>query len=812
MNIFELLNEISRSGNNSLDEQYSTCYGITLQGDCMKLYSNQYSAITILYAVFTIMLSYYFSGLFNITLPCSGLTNIGNKLTHERDIFEELVDVMFRDSCFNLQLIQWLFLRLSLSDCKHSTQFITSLQQNLHNDSILAFAVVHNCSDEDILMTHCYNSWPSIREMTIGLCNSSRVIEEHEVQELTQYIVSLIAIVTIVGFVVLYCLPLWRNIFSIVPLVTRFTAKSLIAGIVNITANYYHKLSSMKYFQLSESMQNLCDSVCCLVFRIILKSVYSTLTNYSCEHLLHYTDMVPQSTANNDSLAVSPPPVAVTDNEDVHETVHHVVETCRHDNNNGTELVFGTTGCIQAKSEHYINFIGFTSSHDASNRFSFACDDDVPLCIPSSDSNSHEVVTASVCTEPVFELQYQAECRNADHTFVQNEKSLVRDNLFLFPSTLGNANIIFENHRRQYIEDNSYIQDGDTNDSSFNQQHVNTEIEATKATRFEEETSHSNYDTENCKSYIQDQAENIKELTKEKNEDDDGDDDDSDDTDSISAEEYQPYDPTNDESMQCCSVDDGKLIIGTYTTGKAYGASHSVLSFNGLVFHIHACTDTARPVGGDHVSKLTASNNQPPRFECSASRLTAHQQTPPPTICAARTEFGQRQQITSTDDDALVEKDGRLENDASLIPKEQSITAKGATPYPNQLERNGPHYCNSKFREDAPSLYERVKHNSKTTFLQHEVKERNQQQSIARNDWSILPQTTKQSTVSNTTGSLPKSLPRRSCMVVGNTQYPLTPYLLAHPRMDHFFVKERKEIKPGHFLAKLVLQHHFHNM
>ena len=62
----------------------------------------------------------------------------------------------------------------------------------------------------------------------------------------------------------------------------------------------------------------------------------------------------------------------------------------------------------------------------------------------------------------------------------------------------------------------------------------------------------------------------------------------------------------------------------------------------------------------------------------------------------------------------------------------------------------------------------------------------------------------------NTTTGKPKSLPKRSCIVMGSTQYLLNPDLLSHPHMDHFFVKERSEIKPGCFLAKLVLQHQYH--
>lgn len=63
----------------------------------------------------------------------------------------------------------------------------------------------------------------------------------------------------------------------------------------------------------------------------------------------------------------------------------------------------------------------------------------------------------------------------------------------------------------------------------------------------------------------------------------------------------------------------------------------------------------------------------------------------------------------------------------------------------------------------------------------------------------------------NTTTSKAKSLPKRSCIVIGNVQYSLDPDLLSLPHMDHFFVKERSEVKPGCFLAKLVLQHQYHD-
>ena len=62
-----------------------------------------------------------------------------------------------------------------------------------------------------------------------------------------------------------------------------------------------------------------------------------------------------------------------------------------------------------------------------------------------------------------------------------------------------------------------------------------------------------------------------------------------------------------------------------------------------------------------------------------------------------------------------------------------------------------------------------------------------------------------------TTTNKAKLLPKRSCIVMGNTQFSLDPDLLSLPHMSHFFVKERREVKPGHFLAKLVLQHQYHD-
>ena len=195
---------------------------------------------------------------------------------------------------------------------------------------------------------------------------------------------------------------------------------------------------------------------------------------------------------------------------------------------------------------------------------------------------------------------------------------------------------------------------------------------------------------------------------------------------------------------------------------------------------------------------------------------------------ATRIEQRRHQPITSSDD-THVERDGALRDDGYITPKGQSsITNYAIATVGPQIIREkptqsqqiptvGPQYTTSydtKFSGNPTMPYEEVKQRSKakTTFLQHEVEDRSQQalkQTTVQNVHPLIPQLTNQSTASNTTTSKPKALPKRSCIVAGSTQYPLTPNLLAHPHMDHFFVKERKEIKPGHFLAKLVLQHHY---
>ena len=56
-------------------------------------------------------------------------------------------------------------------------------------------------------------------------------------------------------------------------------------------------------------------------------------------------------------------------------------------------------------------------------------------------------------------------------------------------------------------------------------------------------------------------------------------------------------------------------------------------------------------------------------------------------------------------------------------------------------------------------------------------------------------------------GAQKPTYPKRCCIVAGNKTFTLDPNLLAHPHMDTYFVKERTETRPGHFLARLVLHH-----
>ena len=490
---------------------------------------------------------------------------------------------------------------------------------------------------------------------------------------------------------------------------------------------------------------------------------------------------------------------------------------------------------------------------------------DQVLCIHCDDS-SHEVVSPYACDDGLtLDSHTQAECRNADHQFLRDENDLVTGNLFSYFPPLDNL-VDINISRREFHK-------GPAEDDSI------------KVSSSQEQTNQSDHDLDDNK--------NCSLENTEGSEDDDSDCD----NDNIECNgvygkycgvaECQSFNTSSNELVVCSRAEeivwssnsDGGnelLLTGTYTINEAYGSDQVVLSLIGQVLCIHTCSDTSRPIGGEHVNKPKVNSNQPSVFEDIVNRSNVdqfNQQTVSLEAShfpsAARTEQRRHQQITSTDD-THIERDGPSRNDTYITPEGQSIIAKDATRTEQRrhqpvtstndthVERDGalrddvtpqgqsiitndaiatvgpqiirekptqslqiptvgPQYTTSydtKFSGSPTMPYEEVKQRSKakTTFLQHEVEDRSQQalkQTTVQNVHPLIPQLTNQSAASNTTTSKPKALPKRSCMVAGSTQYPLTPNLLAHPHMDHFFVKERKEIKPGHFLAKLVLQHHY---
>jgi len=185
-----------------------------------------------------------------------------------------------------------------------------------------------------------------------------------------------------------------------------------------------------------------------------------------------------------------------------------------------------------------------------------------------------------------------------------------------------------------------------------------------------------------------------------------------------------------------------------------------------------------------------------------------------------------------------VEKDGRLPDAAINVGVLSfphvghggavSLDAQLINEQPRQLENlpvPGPHYdylYDTKFDDDVPVSYEEVKQrtNTKTTFLRHEIEGQSHKPAKPHHNAPKPHENTTiphhntqhlQHTSTTSAGGVVKSktLPKRSCMVIGNKQFPLDPNLLAHPHMDKYFVKDRTEMKPGHFLAKLTLHHNY---
>ena len=128
------------------------------------------------------------------------------------------------------------------------------------------------------------------------------------------------------------------------------------------------------------------------------------------------------------------------------------------------------------------------------------------------------------------------------------------------------------------------------------------------------------------------------------------------------------------------------------------------------------------------------------------------------------------------------------------------------------------------FEHEVQSSREEVrqKRNARTTFYQHEFEQHaynpiktdeiNPPKHPPVNDkLQVKVPEIKAETGKAANDFKPKPLPKRSCIVCGGKQYPLVNNLISHPHMDHYFVKERTEIRPSHYLAKLVLRHQYLN-
>ena len=131
---------------------------------------------------------------------------------------------------------------------------------------------------------------------------------------------------------------------------------------------------------------------------------------------------------------------------------------------------------------------------------------------------------------------------------------------------------------------------------------------------------------------------------------------------------------------------------------------------------------------------------------------------------------------------------------------------------------------NTNFDHEVQSSHEEVRQKAKarTTFYQHEVEqhaynpnkmgEMNFPKNPPVNDkLQVKVPEVKAETGKAANDYKPKPLPKRSQIVCGSKHYPLVSNLLSHPHMDHYFVKERTEIRPSHYLAKLVLRHQYLN-
>ena len=125
---------------------------------------------------------------------------------------------------------------------------------------------------------------------------------------------------------------------------------------------------------------------------------------------------------------------------------------------------------------------------------------------------------------------------------------------------------------------------------------------------------------------------------------------------------------------------------------------------------------------------------------------------------------------------------------------------------------------NKKFDYNLQSSREEIreKGNARTTFYQHEVEQHAYNPGSAANPpvnhkVQVMVPKVKVETSKTTNEFMPKPLPKKSYIMSGNKQYPLVNNLISLPHMDHYFVKERTEIRPNYYLAKLVLHHQYQN-
>ena len=207
---------------------------------------------------------------------------------------------------------------------------------------------------------------------------------------------------------------------------------------------------------------------------------------------------------------------------------------------------------------------------------------------------------------------------------------------------------------------------------------------------------------------------------------------------------------------------------------------------------------------------------------------------------------------TSNLEQSIAEKDGMLSmaggidqaTPISTIPSEHKLMIGNVPTKPSDHNPSGAHIVeglpkqtellptvgpqldalyNTNFDHEVQTSHEEVRQRAKprTTFHQHEVEQaynpiriggKNIHKHPPVNDkLQVKAPEVKAETSKAANDFKPKPLPKRSHIVCGSKQYPLVSNLISHPHMDHYFVKERTEIRPSHYLAKLVLRHQYLN-